>query len=489
MKYILGICFLVLVLASVITYKLMPEAQNKVPIIYWVTDQNPARELQVDIFHKWLKKHGYPQCELRVDAANTDVAKIVIQSVSGVAGDLIDQGGYQIDYYTSIGLLKDVTDSAKKMGFDPGKTYPAVRNEITEDGRQFTFPCNVGSVLYFINKATFEKYGQPIPPPRWTVEEFEKAGKAFVEKANEGKERREVFFASGVDDVTMCRSAGMDTYNETQTACVLDDMRYVKVLKLIYKWTYEDHILPSTAEAAAFNTVAGYGGATFQLFNNGNYGMVGNGRHALIQFRKFGSLSLAATEPPHMGYPVTLIGIRSCGIYTASKNAELAKYFMAFLASEDYNMNIVRDADALPPRPEFLKREEYLRPKDYPNEWGCHEMFARAALEISVTANSSPFVLYSLATRHMRFYRDQFMNNRLTAEETAHQMMVRINEEMARSLRENPKLQSLYNGRMEIQKKIEARRSEGKKIPASWLFNAFHQKYYRDMGWVEEEPK
>jgi len=487
MKFFLGISLLCLVLASVITYKLMPEAKSKLPILYWVTDPNPARELQIDIFHKWLEKNGYPRFELRVDAANCDASKIVVQGVSGVAGDIIDYGGgNQIDFYTSVGLLEDVTDDAKKLGFGLEKTYPTIGDDITVQGRQYVFPCNVSANLLWINKATFEKYGQPIPPSRWTVEDFEKAGKAFVEKANEGRKQREVFFVNSINNENLLHSLGLDYFNETLTACVLDDRRYVKTLKLQYKWMYEDHLIPTGAEQSSFDTQSGYGGPIFQMFNNGNYAMIGSGRYALIQFRKFGNMNLAVTEPPHLGYPVAGIMARSSGVYAAGKNRKLAKYFLAYLASEDYNMNIVMDADSLPPNPVFTKREEFLKPKKYPNEWGCHEMFVRAALDIAVASSRSPFVLPTVCMRHIRFYEDQFINDRVTADDTARLVTIRVNEEIERSLLENPGLQPLYKEQVEIQKKIEIYRRAGKKVPSSWLSNPFHKKYYRDMGWIEE---
>ena len=490
MKYIFGFCLLGLILASGVTYKLMPDIQNKVPILYWVTDPNPARETQIKTFQSWLAKNGYPKCEIRVDAANLDQSKIIIQGVSGVAGDIIDHIGWAtIDFYTSVGLLEDVTDDAQKLGFGLEKTYPALGSEITVQGRQYTFPCNVTADLLWINKATFEKYGQPIPPPRWTVEEFEKAGKAFVEKANAGKKRREVFFVNNIDMKSLLRSIGLDTFNETLTACVLDDPRYAKILELQYKWTYEDHLIPTGAERSSFDTQAGYGGQTFQMFNNGNYAMIVCGRYALIQFRKFGNMSLAVVEPPHLGYPIVEIHSRPSGVYAAGKNRNLAKYFLAYLASEDYNMNIVMDADALPPNPVFTKREEFLKPREYPNEWGCHEMLARAALDIAVANSRSPFILPIVCNGHIKFYYDQFINDRLTAEDAARLTMVRINDEIKLSLRENPKLQPLYNEGVAIQEKIEAYRREGKKVPSSWLFNPFYKRYYRDMGWVEEGSK
>ena len=363
MKYVFLFSFSALVLASLAMWYSTPELQSAVPVIYWVTDNNPARKEQIEIFHRWLKKHGHPEMELRLDVANRDVSKMIIQGVSGVGGDAMDIGsGAGLRYFQAVGLLKDVTDWGRELGFDPGRTYAAMEPEITLDGRQYMFPCNVYLHLYWVNRATFRKYGQPQPPKRWDFEEFERRGKEFVEAANPPGRHRTVFFANQISATVMHRSLGLSIFNETLTRCALNDPRYVETLKRKRKWIYEDRILPSRADIESFATESGYGGSTLQLFNSGNYAMFLMGRYALIQLRQFGNLELGVSHPPYGDFPNTSIGTRAAAIYTGSPHQQLARYFLAFLASEEYNMQIVRDADALPPNPRYTETTAFAHP-------------------------------------------------------------------------------------------------------------------------------
>ncbi len=198
MKTIFLSVAMALVLASVAMKLTLPGTRSEVPVIYWVTDPNPAREEQIRLFHQWLKKHHYPRMELRLDTANNDTSKKIIQGVSGVGGDCMDIGsGGGMRYFNSIGLLTDVTPWAQQMGFDPSHTYPAMKTEITTDGHQYMFPCNCYDHLYWVNKATFRKYGQPLPPLTWDLQTFERLGKAYVAAANPPGRRRETSSRTG----------------------------------------------------------------------------------------------------------------------------------------------------------------------------------------------------------------------------------------------------------------------------------------------------
>jgi multiple sugar transport system substrate-binding protein len=270
------------------------------------------------------------------------------------------------------------------------------------------------------------------------------------------------------------------------TRCTLDDPRYVQVLERIHKWTYEDHLLPRALDIASFATSAGYGGVTLQLFNSGNYGMFMMGRYALIQLRQFGKLKLAVVEPPNDGFPNTTTGTRAACVYTGGKHKDLAELFLAFLASPEYNMQVVADADALPPNPKFTETEEFKHPKDYPNEWGCHEPFAEAAKTIAITDSASPFVLPSVVQRLTQSYYDAYMSSgRLTAEESGRQLAQQVNAEIQRSLQEDSSLRPRYEDACALQKMIDEYRAAGKKVPLAWIKNPFHRAYYKAHGWAE----
>jgi multiple sugar transport system substrate-binding protein len=226
----------------------MPGVHSDVPVLYWVTDSNPARGLQIKTFHEWLAKNHYPKFEMRVDTANADFSKRLIQSVSGVASDVLDHTGSGTMYfYQEMSLLEDVTEWGKELNFGPDQTYPAIVPEITVDGRQYAFPSNVFAHMYWANRATFRKYGMDVPPARWTFEEFERIGKEFVKRANEGKKRQDVFFVDSINTRPMMRSLGVDVFNETLTRCAVNDPRAIEALELAMKWMTVDHILPSSA--------------------------------------------------------------------------------------------------------------------------------------------------------------------------------------------------------------------------------------------------
>jgi multiple sugar transport system substrate-binding protein len=517
MKYLFLACFLALVGASYATYTWQPDAQTDKPVIYWVTDANPARREQVRLFGEWLAKNNYPEIELRLDMANSDRTKKIIQGVSGVAGDVQDQGGgADMRYFRAIGLNTDVTDAARRLGFGLDKTYPVLETElaIEQDGelRQYQFPCNVNAHLLFVNRDTLRQHGQPLPPMRWTVEEFERLGKQFVEAANRGLPRRTVFYADQLDPSVLRNSYGGSRFNETATRCTTDSEATRLAWSKIYQWTYQDRILPNAADKASFTVESGYGGQSAQLFTSedaarGQYAMMWTGRYLLIEFRKYDAVRKArgqapidygVSEPPHAGFPNTGVGTRAAMVYAGGKHKDLAEYFLAFLASAEYNMQIVKDGDALPPNPAFTKSEEYLRPAEYPNEWDVHGPFAVAALDIAIGTQYSPFILQATADRYENDERDKYMNHLKSVEDAARDAAAVINAEIDLTLRENPSLREEYDRLAQNQAKIDALKArldgleaanepipDDAKIPLDLIENPFHRTYYQAKGWVK----
>ncbi|MEX0742578.1 MAG: extracellular solute-binding protein, partial [Phycisphaeraceae bacterium] len=335
MKYLFATMAGLLLLVSVAIYASYPDLRSDVPVIYWVTDPNPAREQQVATFHRWLVEQGHvteagdPMVELRLDTGNNDQSKKIIQGVSGVAGDVMDIGSMDLSYLAQIGILQDVTDVAREMGFSKAETFEAAASEISVGDRQYGFPCNVTATLLWVNKATFEEHDQPLPPKRWTFDEFEERGKAFVAAANEPGRRQTVFFLPNLPLPFMYRSLGLSMFNETLTRSMLDDPRFAEAMARKQKWIEEDRILPSAQEREGFDAAGGYGGSVLQLFNRGNYAMFPMGRYALIQLRRFGELDMTLAEPPHGGFPNTNVAARTATVYVGGDHPELAHLFLA----------------------------------------------------------------------------------------------------------------------------------------------------------------
>jgi len=492
-KYIFLGALLILVIASIFTKSLQPDAKSKVPVLYWSTDPNPARTTQIEVFQEWLKTTYSNEVNfvMKVDTVNSDNSKVVIQGVSGVGSDIIGHcGGPNMRFRQAVGILEPITQMAEKMGFGLDKTFKVLTPDLSIDGEQYAFPLNVTAPQLWVNVDVFKKLGMDAPPSRWSIEEFEKIGKKLVEKANTANVTpdKRVFLVSNLSPSILTRSKGVDEFNETLTACQADNPTYIEVLELIYKWTEIDRILPNESDRQAFSTEAGYGGQTYQMFSTGNYAMLSSGRYALIQLREFNDgkgMNLKVVEFPNGGFPNTTIGTRAAAVYKGGKNRDLAYYFMQYLASPEYNATIIADADALPPNPEAMKTEKFLRPKDHPNEWGCHEAFANAANNIAIPSAFSPFVLDNTVNLERTRAEGEFKAKRATSKEAAEKMQRRINSEIQIFLKENPQLMPEYEKRLEIQEKINQYKKDGKKIPTEWIYNPFYKKYYQEKGIIE----
>ncbi|QDU71418.1 ABC transporter substrate-binding protein [Mucisphaera calidilacus] len=542
MKYLFGSIFAALVVASFVIRATFPDTATRVPVLYWVTDPAPARVEQVNRFHQWLIETGrytedviadeaglarfrrevpealiddiivtqpalagvlgdepdlsvlpvtvrVPACEMRLDTANRDDTKQKVQAVSGVAADVMDVfNGSSMRMFAAMGVLRDVTEDAERLGFGLSETYAALRPEVIVDGRQYMYPCNVSSSYYTVNNDLFRSLGMEPPPRRWTFDEFERIGIAFCERANEGKRRRDTFFLNKIDWTRMHRGLGVSRFNETMTACVLDCAGYAEGMERGKRWMYEINIIPTPDDVDAFASARTYGGADPAMFGAGHFGMIEGGRYWLMQFREFDELGeLGFAEPPHGGFPNTTIGTRGALVYKGTRYPELATLFLAYLASEKYNNLIVEDSDALPPNPVYAQSEAYLRPADHPNEWLIHGPAFEIAQTIAIGDEYSPFVLPTVVEAEINYHRDRFITGQSTAAEAARNTASAINQEIAKRLGREPRLVPEYEERVERQARIDALKASGEPIPASWIDNPFLKAYYRHLGMTRDD--
>lgn len=490
MKILFLAIFVVLALSTGLTMLWDRPDPHRPPEIFWATDLSPARKRQAHIFEEWLVAQGQPQARLLIDVANSDFSKKLIQGVSGVMGDIVDcyDGKAEMQFLQEAGMLRDVTEEAKAMGFSPDQTYPAIAPEIMINGRQYGFPANVFSQMFWVNPGAFERVGQSVPPKRWTLDEFEQRGRAYVDAANPPGQPRQYFFTDPImpqHRQIFRRSVGVSLFNETLTASRLADPRNRELMERIYRWTYVDRICPSLADASSFSAQGGFWGSNGQLFYDGNYAMLLLGRYALIPLREMGDKPFQVVEPPHGGFPNTLVGARVSAIYQKAKNPELALEYLKFLTSPAYNDELVLSADAMPPVPSYAETESFRQPPAHPTEWGTHQPFLDAVNEIGIVNETSPFILPRLASRIEQNSFDSYMAGLMDAKTALADADRRMSAEIERYLAENPGMRAEFKKRQATQIEIDKRLAAGQKIPASWIANPFHQKYYASLGLLD----
>lgn len=500
MKYLFVICALVFIFTSLATRMSYPDTGDGPAILYWVTDPSPARDAHTQGFEAWQIEHGHidaqgqPLARAVVDPNNGTQDKIMIQGVAGVASDVIDtRWGRQLRLFQAVGILKDTTEIAKRRGFSPADTWAAIEPEITIDGRQYMYPCNVAVRLMWVNRAVFEDLSIPVPTGDWTFDEFEKTGLEFLKQAERVKPGQVVFFCDDLPLEVMYRSLGVSIYNETLTACDLNDPRYIEAVERRYRWIYQLHLLPSPDDKASASAEGSWGGISSQFFREQRLGLLYSGRYMLIQLREFSRqgqsepMALDVVEPPHGGFRNTRTTVRGAGIYTGGKHIEHAERFVEYLASERYNQMIIDDGDALPPNPAFVESESFLRPSDWPNEWGTHEKFVEAMHETAIAGVYSEFILSTEAERISDRFVQEFENNRIDMPEGARQTARLIDARIARNLQENPSLGPLFAQRVALQERIDALLQVGEPVPGNWVKNPFYSRYYAARGMLTDD--
>ena len=541
MKFLFPVIAVVLCLAGVGTYLSFPDTASPIPVLYWTTGPNPTRVRTVEVFHEWLITRGHgqrhelttmeqlrafrdrpwtdeqrraiasanpegakvwaagttaadlplsvtvPAFELRVDAGTHDMRKRVVQGVSGVASAIFSTSGPNIDYMQQIGMLADVTEAARELGFSLDATYPGLKPIMFVDGRQYAFPSNVTTLSYLVNAEVFEDVGMDPPPVRWTVEQFERIGKELIARANQGP-RQTVFMADRAPPL-FHRVFGVSMFNETMTRSTLDDPRVVASLAVEHKWTHVDHLLPTAAEISSFDVEGGMRGGLFQLVHDGHLGMFNTGRWALIELRRMGGdVPLRFAELPHAGFACSLLTGHTLGVYQGSPHRDLATLFLAFLASETYSLRVIEIADSLPPRPDVVDLEQFTRPAAHPSEWSqdhsVHEAFARDARENGVAWSVSPYVSFEICARSYHDMRSRVLSNVASPEEAAAAAAAHVNREIQRSLAESPELRQRYQRRLAIQRKIDEHRAADRPVPVEWIDNPYYRELYERRGWL-----
>ena len=482
MKYFLIGIFSILALWTLLTVALIPEKEtgDKTSLI-WTTDPNPQREIQVDAFNKL-----YPDCLLRIDPDNSGVMKVVVQSSAGMGPDIIGQINIRHNYqiYHEAGILWDITDQAKKMGFGPETLPEFVRplvmmrlmNENGEfEDRQYIYPCNVSNAYIIYNKNIFDKYGISYPPEDLTWEEYINIAKKLTIYENEGDKIPLIFGSAGIKSrlKILIWGKGEDIFNKNGTRCLLDKKGAIEAMVFYHDILFKHNIEPTPTQKAGVTSQGGaFSGGYINWLGQGRAAMLWGARWNLIQFRKIIAMQRQAKEKWIEEHPdadkyegpevlrlgacpvprfkdsrrYTELGARCVGINKKSKNRESALNFMQYLTSEEYSKTINKGADAKPGNKKYISMDLFRHP-DWPGEEEVHLMSIKS-IPYGRIASRSMFISNATVGRIFKKTTDQLIADPELKPDDIARIMRRasdkINTEIARAIERNPHLQKIY---------------------------------------------
>ncbi|MBN1346805.1 MAG: extracellular solute-binding protein, partial [Phycisphaerae bacterium] len=456
----------------------------------WVTDLNPQRRPQIEAFNRW-----YPECFLGLipaDASGVNVQRNIVQACSGVGPAIIDVYGiHELQMYASAGILMDLTDVAKKMGFGPDVTYPKARPGMFIDGKQYCFPCNVNARILIYNKNLFDRYDVPYPPTDHVIDWLE-----FVEKyakpltvrppgravpdcfgiALEKEEWQDTLY-----------QAGGTVFADDGTRCVVDSPRAIAGIRMYRDLMHKYNVTPDPVQKVGMSSQGGWGAGWMNWFGAQKMASIRIGKWALIVLRRYieeqrrrfakrfpqtsiptdpnhirpwtkqwmidhpapadwPPLRLGAMHVPRMPGcpPLVLLTQRSAAVSAMHPHADKAVQFLQFLAGPEYSRLINSGADALPGNRKYADIDQQLSP-DWPDERDLH-VLTNQAVAWGKVREVSPFVD---AMEMFRLIRAQVQRLEADPDFTAEQAMQiaakDVNDAIQRNLRNDPKFKKRYD--------------------------------------------
>jgi len=449
MRTVFGIAFVLFILCYMIAeVTLKRTAPGDPGSLRWFTDGAPSRKVQAGQFND-----AHPGVQINVDlslAGNPE--ELIVQCCTGAGPDIIDiynRGAFET--LVAAGVLLDVTESAEELGFNRERTYPALYDALTVDGRQYGFPCNVWANAAIYNKAIFDDHGVPYPEEGWTYDDFIAASKQIVSNPSKSGEAHLaiVNYHNITFVVDLLIGSGARVFSEDGLVCTLDSPKAIEAMKLYYDMMFEHGILPTQTDLMNFGGQGGWGIGGLTLFSNERAAMIFIGRHYLVQLPQYPGLGeklATVTLPRFPGRPSSgNCGCRAAGINVQSMYRQDALAFLQYLASPNYSRLIVADGDSLPPNPELASSGADLVNDVMPRP-EFHQAFVDA-IENARLADTSPFIDANLIFGDAQWLQEHIQRvevRMMTPEEAMHSLTREVNQRIRRNLERRPDLQERY---------------------------------------------
>ncbi len=479
---ILGV---LVVFSQLITFRYREQHGGDHKPVSWSTVMNPTYKGYLERYFAWRKKSGLPEDKIVIDVNNFGVQKTIVQSVAGVASDIIDTHN-EIAYYREMEIIDtleawpEIVEAVEKNL----AAFPWVRDVYFKDGKLWGVPTRIHTSTFVVNQDALARVGMPKLPFTPTLDQYEQLAKEFVRKANAGKGKQEAYFSPNIPYVTLLHASGLSIFNESGTGMTSFDEARKTLMARYLRWVYDDHLIPTAAEMSSFTGEFNGLSVAFSLFYKGQLATMWGARYIAIFMRQMNQpVSMGVMLPPHGGYPVTDIGYGGLTLYKGGKNKEKAIAFMRWCTTPDFASAVAASADAIPPFSGVFDDPALNRPERFPNEWEFHPKFVDIIREGHVAApDECPYLIGAIGENSFRKHFDLWILRSVSSGAAWSNAVDVVAREVALNLKRHPEWKEKYERGLAAQKQIDQLKASGKKIPLNLVDNPFLKHYYRASG-------
>ncbi len=411
----------------------------------WCSDDNPVRREQIRLFNRL-----HPDYVVRLDPQNSQLEKVIVQSLAGVGPDLFDcYNGYALSVFVRSGIALDITDFCREKGFSPEDDWPAVRPLILHDGRIYGQPDNANAYAFWYNKDIFDEAGIPYPKPDWTWEDCIRIAQQLTRRNERGQIIR--YGIIGYWDWKLgLFQHGAHFFSPQGTRATLDTPEAIAGMQFMQDLIHKYHVMPTLKAQEALASSGGWGTGEIALFGAGRSAMAIGGRWWLCILRSasYRHLRLGVAPIPRLQLPDGTWSVRNYGggrstlVNAQGKHIQGALLFMEFLHSRAWNELINRQADALAPVIKYNYTPTFEHDPRHPEE--DYNVVWRTALENAEPEEVSPYVNGQYVDRVLREQTDMVRENLKSAAQAMRDVTRKINQSILENLKRDPELRARY---------------------------------------------
>ncbi len=414
--------------------------------LVWVSDDNPARRAQVDLFNQQNTR----AC-VTLDPESSGKEKVVVQCLSGVGPDLLDIfDGFELTAFVKAGIALDITKELEQRGISiEHDTWNGTHTTALLDGRAYGFPRGACADALLFNKTLLDQKGLKPPGPFIKGDEFLKLAQALTIRDDHGRIRQFGFMFEWWQYGDFLRQWHAQIYSDDGTRCLLDSPEAIAAIQYMYDLIWKYHVMPTPAEASALPSGGGYGSGKINMFGNGQAAMALAGRWWLVVLRNkdnFPELKFGVSECQFGPVRQYRAYCAVTAINRFSRHPDKALDFLLYMASPEYNNLINRQADSMGPIKKYSKSGIFLNATNYPDE--AYNSVWIETMERGIPDEVSPFVNGAAANRIITRQLDLVANNLKSPQEAMQTAAQLINEEIIKTVASDPKLRKFYNERI-----------------------------------------